>query len=73
MLALTILMIHLSSLKSFGIPYLSPIGTLQKNRMQDTIFRFPLWKMDKRPHLSGGYNTYRQSNHLKPGPNQKED
>lgn len=50
MLAFVILIIHLATLRSFGTPYLSPIATVQKNAMQDTMIRSPLWKMNNRPH-----------------------
>ena len=68
MLALVLLIIHLTTLKSFGIPYLSPIGTLQKPMMKDTLIRSPLWKMNFRPHLTGNFNEINQGKHLKPGP-----
>jgi hypothetical protein len=67
--ALIFIIIHLSTLRSFGIPYLSPISTLQKNQMQDTIFRFPLWKMNLRPHLTGDFNATRQEKNLEPEEN----
>lgn len=73
MLALIILLIHLATLRSFGIPYLSPISTLQKKPLQDTIFRYPLWKMGVRPHLTGEFNPVRQGNNLKPEPNKGGD
>lgn len=69
MLALLLLIIHLSTLRSFGIPYLSPITTLQKHPMADTLIRSPLWKMNTRPHLTGKINAVRQRTNLKPGPN----
>ncbi|WP_017753733.1 spore germination protein [Calidifontibacillus oryziterrae] len=69
MIALIMLIIHLSTLRSFGIPYLSPINTLQKHLMRDTLFRTSLWKMNKRPHLTGEFNANRQGTNLKPGPN----
>ena len=68
MLAFIILIIHLSTLRSFGIPYLSPVDTLQKHPLRDTILRSPLWKMDKRPHLTGEYDETRQGTNLKPRP-----
>ncbi|MER1990028.1 MAG: spore germination protein [Solibacillus isronensis] len=68
MLAFIILIIHLSTLRSFGIPYLSPVNTLQKHPLRDTILRSPLWKMNKRPHLTGEFNETRQGKNLKPGP-----
>lgn len=68
MLGLILLIIHLSTLRSFGIPYLSPIATTQKHSMRDTLFRSPLWMMNKRPHLTGEFNVVRQGTNLKPGP-----
>jgi hypothetical protein len=73
MLALILLIIHLSSLRSFGLPYLSPITTLQKNPMRDTLIRSPLWKMNIRPHLTGEFNAARQATNLKPGPNKGDE
>ena len=69
MLALIIGVIHLSSLKSFGVPYLSPIANLQRHPLRDTLIRSPLWKMNTRPHLTRDLNAVRQGSHLKPGPN----
>ena len=42
-------LIHLSSLKSFGFPYLSPIVPLQKGAEKDSLVRAPLWSMVRRP------------------------
>jgi len=47
-----LIMIHLVSLKSFGIPYMFPYTAGEMNGMsdfKDTIFRMPLLKMKKRP------------------------
>ncbi|MCM3588389.1 spore germination protein [Mesobacillus maritimus] len=73
MLALIMLIIHLSTLRSFGIPYLSPVNTLQKHFMQDTLIRSPLWKMNSRPHFTGDFNETRQGTNLKPGTNKSKD
>ncbi len=73
MLALIVLIIHLSTLRSFGIPYLSPINTLQKNPMQDTFVRFPLWKMNLRPHLTGNVDLVRQGKTTEPQPDNGGD
>lgn len=70
MLAFIILLIHLANLKSFGLPYLSPISTTQKNTLRDTIIRSPLWKMDVRPQLTGNVDLTRQGSHLKPNVDQ---
>ncbi|MGN7296319.1 spore germination protein [Ferdinandcohnia sp. SAFN-114] len=73
MLALIVLIIHLSTLRSFDIPYLSPINTLHKNPMQDTFVRFPLWKMNFRPHLTGNIDSVRQGKTIEPQPDKGGD
>jgi len=49
MISLLGLLIHLSSLKSFGSPYLSPIAPIRPKEMKDVFIRAPLWAMLKRP------------------------
>lgn len=51
MLLLIIIIIHLCSLKSFGVPYLSPITPSRIADMKDTVVRVPLYWMDKRPKI----------------------
>lgn len=46
---LLIMFIHLSSMRSFGVPYLSPYAPLQPSDLKDSIVRFPDWMMIKRP------------------------
>lgn len=49
---LYILAIHLLGLRSFGVPYLSPISPLHIRAMlQDTFVRAPRWAMKSRPEL----------------------
>lgn len=45
----TILHIHLYSLDSFSVDYLSTVSIFDKNSLKDTIIRAPWWKMLKRP------------------------
>ncbi|WP_164821785.1 spore germination protein, partial [Paenibacillus koleovorans] len=42
---------HMLSLKSFGVPYLSPIIPGNFEGMKDTVFRSPLFWMHRRPAL----------------------
>ncbi|MFC0213279.1 spore germination protein [Paenibacillus chartarius] len=42
---------HLAGLRSFGIPYLSPLGPLSAADLSDTLVRAPWWTMDKRPQF----------------------
>lgn len=51
-LGLIILSIHLAGLKSFGIPYLTPMAPSRLGDLQDTVLRPPIWSLRKRPeHL----------------------
>lgn len=36
-----IIVLHLSSLRSFGMPYMSPLGPYNSKDLKDSIFRFP--------------------------------
>ncbi|MFP7296712.1 spore germination protein [Neobacillus niacini] len=43
---------HVLSLKSFGVPYLSPIAPINLNGLKDTAIRAPLnWLLDRPDHL----------------------
>ncbi len=48
-IGLFIMFIHLANIKSFGIPYLSPVVPYDKAYLKDTFLRAPLWAMHKRP------------------------
>lgn len=56
------LVLHLCSLRSFGVPYMSPIAPFNADGQQDTFVRLPLWKMRTRPHLISQENIDRQQN-----------
>ncbi|PWT98973.1 MAG: spore germination protein [Bacteroidetes bacterium] len=49
MIGLILIAVHLNSLESFGVPYLTPIVPFSKEGIKDSIFRFPSWMMKKRP------------------------
>ncbi|UQZ36326.1 spore germination protein [Paenibacillus sp. PK3_47] len=44
-LGLIVLVAHMNSLRSFGIPYLSPFVPLSVKGLKDTLIRLPLWSM----------------------------
>ncbi|MFA9379541.1 MAG: spore germination protein [Acetanaerobacterium sp.] len=46
---LLIMLLHLSSIKSFGVPFLSPYAPLQPSDLKDSFVRAPLWMMIRRP------------------------
>ncbi|MGP7818020.1 spore germination protein [Niallia sp. 01092] len=71
MLGIIAIIIHLCALRSFGVPYLTPIAPLKGKELKDSFIRAPWWKMNTRPHLTGHYNKYRQNGGQKPGPQRK--
>lgn len=61
---------HLVHLKSFGVPYMSPITPLITKDLNDTLVRAPWWKMDKRP-LQLTRNVTRQASQARAWTKQK--
>jgi len=60
--ALLIILIHLVSLKSFGIPYMLPYssgGVNNYDDLKDSIFRLPLFLLKKRPFFANPENRDR--------------
>ncbi len=49
MVGLILIVNHLLSLKSFGVPYISPLVPGSFQGMKDTVIRGPLWWRKKRP------------------------
>ena len=68
MLGIIAIIVHLSSVRSFGVPYLSPLSPAKGRELKDVLVRAPWWMLNTRPHLTGQYNKYRQSDHQSPGP-----
>ncbi|MES5938264.1 MULTISPECIES: spore germination protein [unclassified Bacillus cereus group] len=67
---------HMSSLRSFGIPYLAPFAPWVSSDQKDTLFRFPLWSFFTRPRLISRQNRTRMARDLQSSPSQnmsKED
>lgn len=69
MSGLTILLIHMASLRSFGVPYLAPISPFRWTNWKDVFIRVPWWAMKKRPEFIANDNErVRQSEGQKPSP-----
>ncbi len=71
LLGIIVVALHLMSLRSFGVPFLSPLIPFDKSGNQDVLVRLPWWKMLKRPPFSRSKDTYRQKNGLRPGPKKR--
>jgi spore germination protein KA len=48
-LGLIMMVAHLASLRSFGVPYLAPVAPFIIEDMDDVFVRFPIWGMKTRP------------------------
>ncbi|MGP3560299.1 spore germination protein [Geobacillus sp. BK01] len=68
MMGILVMTIHLCSLRSFGVPYMSPLAPFTPSNMGDTLFRVPTWMFRERPRLMSQKNIVRQSGDQKPTP-----
>ena len=57
-----VMVLHLCSLRSFGVPYLAPFAPFIAEDQKDNIFRLPQWAMLTRPRLVSPNNRKRQKN-----------
>ncbi|MHB1420792.1 MAG: spore germination protein [Bacillota bacterium] len=68
MIGLMVILIHLCSLRSFGVPYLAPIAPFSPKDLKDTWLRAPWWAMVTRPRLVGFADPIRQPEGQMPSP-----
>ncbi|CAM4320897.1 spore germination protein [Paenibacillus alkaliterrae] len=54
--------LHLCSLRSFGVPYMAPMAPFVLADQKDTIFRLPQWALFSRPRLISQKNVIREQN-----------
>jgi len=62
------LLTHMVSLRSFGVPYLTPISPLIPKDLKDVFYISHRWNLQKRPRLISQYNVERQEPDLMPEP-----
>jgi spore germination protein KA len=48
-IGILILLGHICSLRSFGTPYLAPLGPILLSEVKDSIVRMPLWTLNTKP------------------------
>lgn len=68
MSGLMVLLIHMVSLRSFGISYLTPISPFVWSNWKDLFVRVPHWMMKKRPLPFASNNVSRLGDRQKPTP-----
>jgi spore germination protein KA len=59
---------HLCSLRSFGIPYMAPLAPFIPKDQKDAVLRLPLWSFLTRPRLISQNNTTRMGRDMQPAP-----
>ncbi len=52
LLGLILILIHLVSLRSFGVPYLTPVAPWNTHKSKEMFFRIPWWAKDANPKQS---------------------
>ena len=67
-IGLLAILVHLSALRSFGAPFLSPLLPFAWQDQKDTFIRAPLWTMLTRPKAIRSLDPVRQGWGLKPQP-----
>ncbi|NOU90524.1 spore germination protein [Paenibacillus sp. LMG 31460] len=72
-MASIILLIHLSNLESFGVPYLSPIAPLTWTELKDVLIRAPRWSMYTLPLSGSARNKLRIRKGQKPSRNEGDE
>jgi spore germination protein KA len=73
MLGSILTILHLSSLRSFGLPYLTPLAPSKPQDMKDVLFRAPLWALNTRPNLASEVINHRQAPVQKPNSKDKDE
>jgi len=70
---LLLLAVHLCSLRSFGVPYLTPVAPFVLRDMKDNILRLWHWKLPTRPKFLGQRDVQREdpSYSVRPDPSQR--
>ncbi|MDQ0230356.1 spore germination protein [Metabacillus malikii] len=74
LLSLILMVIHLVSLRTFGVPYLTPVAPFKLIDQKDIFVRFPIWTNTTRPSYLKSKAPLKVKNHSKPvTPDKKEE
>ena len=68
LLGLVLMVAHLASLRSFGVPYLAPIAPFNLKAMKDVFVVFPFASMNKRPSYLRSPQPEKQKEKSTPSP-----
>lgn len=62
------ILLHMASIRSFGIPYLAPLAPAITGDLKDTVVRVPWYSMRRRPRQISQSNQRRETAGLRPHP-----
>lgn len=65
---LSIIIIHMNSLRSFGVSYMNPFISANENAFKDIVIRSPWWRMTRLPGYIARRRAVRIHPKMKPGP-----
>ena len=68
LLGLIVMVAHLASLRSFGVPYLSPVAPFNVKDQKDQLIIFPYWSMNRRPSYLRTPQPEKQNKTVSPSP-----
>jgi spore germination protein KA len=72
-IGIVLLLIHMVSLRSFGVPYLSSLAPSTISDLKDVLIRAPLWAQQIRPRLIGWKDLVKLGSDQMPEPPQDEE
>ncbi|HBI05187.1 MAG TPA: spore germination protein, partial [Paenibacillaceae bacterium] len=72
-IGLTWMVLHLSSLRSFGVPYMTPFAPFNIEDHKDSMLRLPWWLMVSRPRLLNQKDRLIRNKTHMPQPDPKGD
>ncbi len=67
------ILLTLISLRSFGVPFMTPFAPLNPNNLKDSFLRFPQWALRKRSAHVVKENITKKADNLKPQPPQRKN
>jgi spore germination protein KA len=72
MMGMMVMIGHMCSIRSFGVPYTAPFAPLNMKEHEDILLRFPLWFLKKRPAYLQSPTPLKQPNAHNPSPPKKK-
>ncbi|MCK9861031.1 spore germination protein [Paenibacillus sp. ATY16] len=66
------IVLHVASIRSFGVPYMTPLGPITMANLKDILIRAPIWARRIRPRATGMSDPVREPAGQKPSPDRNK-